>query len=267
MSAMISYAHNREDIVLWRALGHVEAGRYVEIRPNHPTLDSVSRLFYDHGWSGIIIEPSPEPLQLDHSERSRDAVVQGPYSATLLKETVTGEEIHFLRVPADGAQEVDVEAWRPWVLVITGAQPESATPSHRPWEQKLSAQRYQHCLFDGSSHFYVSARWAEELRSDLSYPATDGDDRRASPEARSQRELEDLRAQVTELMGQVTHWRSLALSGWSDAISRDLRQQKEIARQRAATKRLRSEVRKLRSSTSWRVTKPLRKAGSLVHRR
>jgi FkbM family methyltransferase len=53
----ISYAQNYEDVVLWRALGDVERGFYVDVGAADPDEDSVTRAFYDRGWSGINIEP------------------------------------------------------------------------------------------------------------------------------------------------------------------------------------------------------------------
>lgn len=54
---LISYAQNHEDIMLWRALKSVQNGFYVDVGANDPVLDSVTKLFYDRGWSGINIEP------------------------------------------------------------------------------------------------------------------------------------------------------------------------------------------------------------------
>ena len=45
---MISYAQNFEDVILWRALKHVEAGRYIDIGANDPEKDSVTKVFYDN---------------------------------------------------------------------------------------------------------------------------------------------------------------------------------------------------------------------------
>jgi len=72
----ISYAQNREDVVLWRALGDVSAGRYVEVGANHPRIDSVTRAFYDRGWSGITIEPMHEFAEAHRAERPRDTMVE-----------------------------------------------------------------------------------------------------------------------------------------------------------------------------------------------
>ncbi|WP_159014590.1 FkbM family methyltransferase [Acidisoma sp. S159] len=57
---LVSYAQNFEDILLWRALRHVEKGFYIDVGAAHPDIDSVTRSFYDRGWSGINIEPTPE---------------------------------------------------------------------------------------------------------------------------------------------------------------------------------------------------------------
>ena len=55
--SFISYAQNFEDIILWRALKHVAKGFYIDVGANDPTVDSVTRAFYDRGWHGINVEP------------------------------------------------------------------------------------------------------------------------------------------------------------------------------------------------------------------
>jgi FkbM family methyltransferase len=77
---MVSYAQNGEDVVLWRALGNVSAGRYVEVGANHPSHDSITRAFYDRGWSGITVEPVPYFADLQRAERPRDHLVQAAIS-------------------------------------------------------------------------------------------------------------------------------------------------------------------------------------------
>lgn len=72
----ISYAQNREDVVLWRALNHVRAGRYVEVGSNHPRNDSVTRAFYDRGWSGVTVEPMHEFAEAHRAERPRDTMIE-----------------------------------------------------------------------------------------------------------------------------------------------------------------------------------------------
>ena len=57
MSAFVSYAQNGEDFVLWRLLHDVAAGTYIDIGACEPETDSVTRAFYERGWSGINVEP------------------------------------------------------------------------------------------------------------------------------------------------------------------------------------------------------------------
>jgi len=52
-----SYAQNLEDIILWRALKHIDKGFYIDVGANDPNIDSVTNLFYKKGWNGINIEP------------------------------------------------------------------------------------------------------------------------------------------------------------------------------------------------------------------
>jgi FkbM family methyltransferase len=76
VAPIISFAQNREDVVLWRALSGITDGRYVEVGANHPTDDSVTRLFYDAGWSGITVEPEPGFADLQRTARPRDTLVE-----------------------------------------------------------------------------------------------------------------------------------------------------------------------------------------------
>ena len=55
----MSYAQNFEDVMLWRALKHVEHGFYIDIGACSPDELSVTKAFYDRGWCGINIEPHP----------------------------------------------------------------------------------------------------------------------------------------------------------------------------------------------------------------
>ena len=73
----VSYAQNAEDVVLWRALGHVKDGRYVDVGANHPHIDSVTNAFYERGWRGITIEPLADLVALHRRERPNDVQVRG----------------------------------------------------------------------------------------------------------------------------------------------------------------------------------------------
>jgi FkbM family methyltransferase len=72
----ISYAQNFEDVMLWRALKHVGSGFYIDVGANDPTLYSVTRAFYDHGWQGINLEPVTQFFEKLQHERPRDINLQ-----------------------------------------------------------------------------------------------------------------------------------------------------------------------------------------------
>lgn len=71
---LISYAQNREDLYLWALLAHRTPGTYVDVGCNHERVHSVTRLFYEHGWSGVNIDANPK-MEAEFIDRSRDHFV------------------------------------------------------------------------------------------------------------------------------------------------------------------------------------------------
>uniref|UniRef100_UPI0031F2D776 FkbM family methyltransferase n=1 Tax=Stenotrophomonas sp. TaxID=69392 RepID=UPI0031F2D776 len=80
MFNMISYAQNFEDVILWRALGHIEQGRYIDVGAQSPDEHSVSRLFYDKGWRGVHVEPTQHYSTLLRERRADEQVLQAAVS-------------------------------------------------------------------------------------------------------------------------------------------------------------------------------------------
>ncbi|WP_114227135.1 MULTISPECIES: FkbM family methyltransferase [Sphingomonas] len=75
-----SYAQNFEDVLLWRALGHVEHGRYLDVGAQDPEWDSVSMAFYQRGWRGIHVEPTPDYARKLREQRPDEEVVEAAVS-------------------------------------------------------------------------------------------------------------------------------------------------------------------------------------------
>ena len=69
---IVSYAQNCEDVMLWRALGDVEAGFWIDVGAADPSDFSVTRAFSERGWHGINIEPSPAAYALLQAARPAD---------------------------------------------------------------------------------------------------------------------------------------------------------------------------------------------------
>jgi len=76
-----SYAQNFEDVMLWRALKHVENGVYVDVGAQHPVVDSVSLAFYERGWRGVHVEPAPAYADLLRKLRPDEVVIQAALDA------------------------------------------------------------------------------------------------------------------------------------------------------------------------------------------
>lgn len=76
MKPIIYYGQNREDIILSAFFSDIEKGFYVDVGAYHPVQDSVTKYFYDQGWSGINIEPQPKQSKQFEKSRPRDVNMQ-----------------------------------------------------------------------------------------------------------------------------------------------------------------------------------------------
>src|SRR4051794_3212736 len=70
--SFVSYAQNFEDVMLRRALSHVERGFYNDVGANDPIVDSVTLAFYERGWRGINVEPMRQYHDRLVASRPRD---------------------------------------------------------------------------------------------------------------------------------------------------------------------------------------------------
>jgi FkbM family methyltransferase len=97
---MISYAQNFEDVMLWRALQHVEAGFYIDIGAQDPIVDSVSQAFFERGWRGIHLEPTAQYAGMLRQQRPGDLVIQAAVGETFT-------ELPFFEIPNTGISTLD----------------------------------------------------------------------------------------------------------------------------------------------------------------
>ena len=314
-----SYSQNGEDVVLWRALGNVHHGRYIDVGAYHPVDDSVTMAFYKAGWHGITVEPDPHNARLHREQRPRDVQVEAAItvkdadSATLhlvdntglstLSDTLADthinsgyashdvavvtrrldrileevgwkdQEIHFMTVDTEGSERsvlesIDFSSWRPWVLVIEATEPNSTRPTRSLWEDVVIDAGYRFCLFDGLSCFYVAEEHAD-LSPALSYPACVLDDY-TTPAFRHVAKRAEM---IPSLIADAARWRTESVTRWANAVGKvqDLQEriddlQSENASLRREIDALRKWIDEFRTSTSWRLTKPIRALKSLVSR-
>ncbi|MFC0132763.1 methyltransferase FkbM [Massilia eurypsychrophila] len=366
---LISYAQNFEDVLLWRALGHVANGFYIDAGANDPVDHSVTKAFYDAGWHGINIEPLPAFAQLFDEQRPRDinlAVAAGAahgsltlydvpavngwaspqatvaeahraegYAvseitvpvrtlASICAEHVTGE-IHFLKIDVEGfegevLQGMDLQRWRPWILVVEATLPNSRETNHATWEPLVTAHGYDFAWFDGLNRYYVAREHAElgavlsnqpnVFDNFISYHTTRawadkdaavaqaqierraavaaGEAEAASSTASAAAQRAAAEAAVREAAAvkaaaetaqkaaqdadaaAVRHDEALQqiaeLGAKSEQLAEALYQAKFNAERVAVWAReLEATVKAMSNSTSWRMTRPLRLTGTVVH--
>lgn len=98
--AFVSWAQNGEDVVLWRALSHVKAGYYIDVGASDPVIDSVTKAFYDAGWSGLNVEPVHAYYEALVATRLRDMTLQCALGAT-------NANLPFFEVPGTGLSTLE----------------------------------------------------------------------------------------------------------------------------------------------------------------
>jgi FkbM family methyltransferase len=290
-----SYAQNGEDIILWRALGDVPNGRYVDVGANDPSYLSVSKAFYDHGWRGIAVEPSRYYADRLRDQRPGDIVVEVAV-ASHSGETVTlheiadsglstlvdeirdehaskgwavrdvevrtkrldeiladanwnGLDIHFIMIDVEGSEgdvlaSIDLQRWRPWILVVESTAPNSTNETHATWEPDLLNAGYQFCLFDGLSRYYVADEQADKLGHQLSYGPCVFDSYQTHLDR-------DTAVALQAANDTAERWRAEAAESGARA--------QEIAD-------LRATIAAMRQTLSWRVTAPLRAVRKVASR-
>lgn len=93
--SFVSYAQNFEDVRLWRAFSDIAVGRYIDVGTQDPVQDSVSLAFYERGWRGVHVEPTPAYAAAIRSARPDEMVIEAAVS------TLPGP-IRFFEIPSTG---------------------------------------------------------------------------------------------------------------------------------------------------------------------
>ena len=309
--SMISYAQNFEDVMLWRALKHVEHGFYIDVGAAWPDEHSVTKAFYERGWRGINIEPNPRLNEQLRACRPRDinlklAVgdcestqtfnlvtetglstlddaiaekhqaagwissrqeVQVTTLASIWQEHVpTGQAVHFLKVDVEGFEEAALRGniWpknRPWVVVVEATLPMSQEESHGTWEPVLINAGYQLAYADGLNRFYVAQEHSELLPA-FKYPPNVFDGFKLVGQRDSEARATQAEAQARQAETRFTQAEAQAQQAEAQARQAEARATQAEAQVQQAEARMDD----LLSSTSWRITAPLRRVTRLAYR-
>ena len=118
--SFISYAQNFEDVMLWRVLKGVGRGFYVDVGAQDPDVGSVTRAFYDKGWSGINIEPVAQYHEQLCRARPRDVNLRAVCGSD-------ESERRFFEIPDTGLSTLDASIAEP----VSGRSPTSGRNTSR----------------------------------------------------------------------------------------------------------------------------------------
>lgn len=91
----VSHAQNFEDVRLWRAFSDILEGRYLDIGTQDPVRDSVSLAFYERGWRGVHVEPTPIYAAAMRLARPDETVIEAAVS-------MAPGPIRFFEIPETG---------------------------------------------------------------------------------------------------------------------------------------------------------------------
>jgi FkbM family methyltransferase len=266
----VAYGQNFEDVLLWRCFGAQETGFWIDVGAWHPTVDSVTKRFYDKGpgWRGVNVEPVPTYYKMIEAERPRDtnlqvAIGDKPGTLTLTVFEGTGgssfdslfvehfkergfapstievrvrtlseifeeygpkdQPVDFLKIDVEGWEKqaidgMDLQRFRPRLLVVEATKPNSSEPYWDSWEPTILANRYKLVWFDGLNRWYVADEHAALARHFTTPPGV-FDDFITAPHAAA---LEMLRAKLNgkELdPTNATHATALAVLQWKELES------------------------------------------------
>ena len=193
----VSYAQNFEDVLLWRALKHLDAGFYVDVGASHPDVASVTRAFYDRGWQGTNILATAAAADRFAAARPRDLTLVGaPEVLHAALRRHTAGAVHFLKMDALGAERGDLagaglDAVRPWIVLVEAVSKTDRAPTHAVWEPALLDAAYRFVWFDGLNRFYLAHERVSALSHAFVDPVNMFDD--------------FLRAADTEWAGRIEH--------------------------------------------------------------
>jgi len=269
----VSFAPNREDVVLHRAFKDVRPGNFLDIGVRGPVELAISHAFARLGWAGQQILAG-EPT---------DGI------------EVPDQDLHFVVVDGTPAERIALlgqvlpDAVRPWVLVLRDSRDGATAQADGVAVEPFAARGYDLCLNDGVSLFLVDQDRAGTMRGALSFPANVRDDvvyhrdlARDESLADLGRQLEEQTAKLRERddtnLAAVLDWRRFAVDAWARAATaeraaevRSLRKQIELSFNHVKVvdheiDRLREELDAFHHTFSWRVTEPLRRVRGITRR-
>ena len=106
------YSQGAEQRYILEAVAGISAGRYLDIGAWHATTFSNTRALFERGWTGVLIEPSPEPFSGLLREYGNEERISLVCAAVSLERGLAK-----LFTTADATSTTDREHFRKWEKV------------------------------------------------------------------------------------------------------------------------------------------------------
>jgi len=249
-----SYAKDFHDVTLWRALGQVAAGNYIDAVPGNSDDAWLGRAFDDQGWRGVRLVDVAGPARMTAGPTllaarlgrgSPDQEYPVPrVSLDMVFDACPSGPVHWLHVDAASLDDGILDGWRrsairPWIIVVSNAK---TTPS--AWHAGLAGKGYD-----------LAGRTADTLFYVLQRPATPGVLMAHLPQgAWHTGALQHAIRSAEQRVAQAEQRTALA-EGRAEALQQEVLAALAHARH---NEHLQNQLQAVFASTSWRVTKPLR---------
>lgn len=222
--------------------------------------------FYEFPETGLS---TADPAEAEHARdlgysQVERTVPMRSLNAILKENFKSQEDFHFLKVDVEGFEEfvlagIDLAEWRPWVVVVEATRPLSTELTFDRWEHLLTGAGYTRTLFEGLNAFYVSPDHLELLPL-LSYPACPLDVYTRFEQHVVTTNLASERLESQKWKDQWAQAQARLIAG-QQALKRT---EVSLSKANTSLKRSRATSRKLKASTSWQLTKPLRLMGRIA---
>lgn len=270
----VSYAQNLEDVILWRALQHVESGFYIDVGAASPIVDSVTLAFYERGWRGINVEPHPEEYVALAGARPRDTNLRLALGDTETEMTLNLARNHALStLDADEASRLADEGMplreeRVAVTTLRAMWAEHVPTGQAVHFLKVDVEGFEHRVLLGND-------WVANRPWVVLVEATKPQTQEPSHEAWEPMLLmSGYKAAYWDGLNRyyIAQEHAELLSSFDhppDFFDRYARSSEVDAARRAAQAEstaadLRASLDSLQASRSWMLTRPLRAAGAML---
>jgi len=180
-------------------------------------------------------------------------------------------EVHFLKIDVEGAERsvlegLDLQRFRPWILLLEATSPNTTTEVHSQWEHLLLDTNYQFVYADGLNRFYVAAEH-QELIAAFKYPPNFFDHFVKAPHTEGNIWAQTISIPADQALKDSTQAEERTGEAIRLATTANLRADQAELQLKAMQDHLaylETRVQLLLNSTSWRVTIPLRVLSNIL---